>query len=350
MSDSLRTASTAARNAWSHYVGAGVDGTHATASELVSVAPHANLHRYEGGGSGDPILLVPPLAVSIACFDLRAEQSVVEFLVQTTGRPVYVVDYGSIGFADRQMGFEDWIDGILPMTIQQVSFRHGGAPVDVVTWSLGGTLTLLTAAAHSRLPLRSIAAIGTPIDYAKIPYVKAVRQLGRLTGGNIVHAANRALGGQPGWAVRTGFRLTALQRELTKPWFVLRNLHDTDAIGRMEAVDRFIDGMPGYPGRLYGQLYSRIILRNELAAGRLTLGTRVLELRNVRQHVLIVGGTTDAIAPTASVRKAAKVLPGAASVTYVEAPGSHLGVLTGPEARDTTWRATEEFLEKVAVS
>ena len=356
MVDPGKLAGVAARmvgNAHSHFLRGGVEPAHMSEAEVVSEAPHARLIRFHGpaeppGAAGDDhVLLVPPLAVSIACFDLRADQSLAAFLVESTGRPVYVVDYGHVGFGQRRLGFEAWIDGILPMTIQQVSYMHGGAPVDVVTWSLGGTLTLLTAAAHPRLPLRSIAAVGTPIDYSKIPHLAPVRRLGRLTGGHVVHLANRALGGQPGWAVRAAFRFTALQREVTKPWFVLRNLHDTETIARMEAVDRFIGGMPGYPGRLYGQLYARVIQRNELAEGRLTLGERVIELRDVRQDVLIVGGRNDVIAPIPSVRKAIDVLLGARSVNWAEAPGSHLGVLAGPEARETTWRAIEEFLVHV---
>ncbi|MGN6608702.1 MAG: alpha/beta hydrolase [Jatrophihabitans sp.] len=358
MIDPMRVGAGAARavaNARSHFLGEGVEPPHATASEVVSENPHARLVRFRpssGPGRGEPILLVPPLAVPIACFDLRPQQSLAAFLIERTGRPVYVVDYGSIGFADRRLGFEAWIDGILPMTVRQVSYMHGGAPVDVVTWSLGGTLTLLTAAAHPRLPLRAIAAVGTPIDYSKVPHLVPLRQLGRVTGGQLVHTLNRALGGQPGVVVRAAFRFTALQRELTRPCFLLRNLHDTEAIARMESVDRFIGGMPGYPGRFYGQLYARAIQANELASGRLTLRDRgrdrVIDLGKVRQDVLIVAGRTDVIAPIASVKRAIDVLTGARSVNYAEAPGSHLGVLTGPEAAGTTWLAIDEFLARVA--
>jgi polyhydroxyalkanoate synthase subunit PhaC len=152
-------------NARAHFLGDGVEPAHASATELISDNPHARLLRFAGGrGSSDPILLVPPLAVSIACFDLRADQSLAAFLLERTGRPVYVVDYGPMTFADRRLGFETWIDGILPMAVRQVSFMHGGAPVDIVTWSLGGTLTLLTAAAHPALPIGAIAAVATPID------------------------------------------------------------------------------------------------------------------------------------------------------------------------------------------
>jgi polyhydroxyalkanoate synthase len=340
-----------AGNAWSHYVRGGVEPHVATPSRVVHDEAHAVLHRYEAVGvAGDPILLVPPLAVHITCFDLRPDQSLASFLART-GRPVYVVDFGDITFADRAMGFEDWIDRILPTTLRRVSARHAGRPVDVVTWSLGGTLTLLTAAAHDDLPLRSVAAVGTPIDYSRIPYLAPIRALGRVTGGRVLSTTFRIAGGLPSWAVRATFKATALQRELTKPWFVLRNLHDADTLGRMEAVDRFIGLMPGYPGRLYGQLYHHLVLGNSLRDGHLDLGGgRVVRLADVCQDVLIVGGTTDVIAPVPSVRPACDVLTGARSVRFAAAPGSHLGVLSGPEARDTTWRYIADFLSGVAAA
>jgi polyhydroxyalkanoate synthase len=346
-----KNAAHAAGNAWSHYVGGGVEPHRPTPSRIVHDEPHARLRRYEAlDAGGDPILLVPPLAVHITCFDLREQQSLAAFLV-ASGRPVYVVDFGEITFADRTMGFEDWIDGILPTTLRRVSARHGGRPVDVVTWSLGGTLTLLTAASHDDLPLRSIAAVATPIDYSRIPYLAPLRTLGRVTGGRVLSSAFRAAGGLPAWAVRTSFKATALPREITKPWFVLRNLHDVDTLGRMEAVDRFIGLMPGYPGRLYGHLYHHVVQANELNDGHLVLGPdRVVELADVEQDVLIVAGSTDVIAPVACVRRACDVLTGVRSIRFETAPGSHLGVLTGPQARDSTWEHIADFLAKVAVS
>jgi polyhydroxyalkanoate synthase len=338
-----------AGNGWAHFVGGGVESPRPVPTHTVSEHDHWTLRRY---GTGDevgtePILLVPPLAVSIHCFDLRADQSLAAHLLDT-GRPVYVVDYGEITFADRDMGLEDWFDRIVPGALREVSALHDARPVDVVTWSLGGTLSFLTAAAHPFLPLRSIAAIATPIDYGKVPYLVPVRAAGRLTGGRLLGAANRTLGGVPGWAVRAGFKATALQRELTKPLFVLRNLHDAETIGRMEAVDRFIGSMPGYPGRLYGQIYHRLLLRNDLARGRLRLSDRTIELADVHPHVLIVAGGDDAIAPIDCVRRAGDVLTGVRSLRFETAPGSHLGVLTGPEAVHTTWQYLTEFLSDVS--
>lgn len=336
--------------AWTYYVAGGVEPRVPTPSRVVHDEPHAVLRRFDSpDASGAPILLVPPLASHVSCFDLRPGQSLAAHLV-ASGRPIYVVDFGRMTYADRHLGFEDWIDRILPATLRRVSARHGGVAVDVVTWSLGGTLTLLTAAAHPELPLRSIAAVGTPIDYARIPYLAPLRLAARVTGGRLLSSTFRATGGLPAWAVRATFKATAWQREITKPLFVLRNLHDVETLARTEAVDRFIASMPGYPGRLYRRLYEEVVIGNSLARGRLSLGGgRVVELADVRPDVLVIAGEDDVIAPVACVRHAVAVLTGARSIRFETAPGSHLGVLTGPAARDTTWRHLIEFLDRADV-
>ena len=50
--------------------------------------------------TGDPVLLVTPLAAPATCFDLRRDCSLVEHLV-LGGRPTYLVEYGEISFKDR---------------------------------------------------------------------------------------------------------------------------------------------------------------------------------------------------------------------------------------------------------
>jgi polyhydroxyalkanoate synthase len=102
--------------------------------------------------------------------------------------------------------------------------------------------------------------------------------------------------------------------------------------------------MPGYPGRLYGQIYSRLVVRNDLVRGGLRLGDREIALADVRQRVLLVAGTDDAIAPVAAVRAGVHALTGAASVQLRTVPGSHLGIVAGPSARETTWQHVADFL------
>ena len=335
------TLSTVTRNAWNMSFGGGMDAPERTPSTVVDDRPHRELRRY-GPTGANPVLLVPPLAAPASCYDHRPGQSLVAQLV-ADGRTPYVVDYGTMTYSDRRLGFENWIDDIVPEALLRVSEEHDGSAVDVIGWSLGGTLSLLTCAAHPELPVRAIVAVGTPIDYRRVPALAALRRVGRITGERPLTTATAALGGLPAPLVQLTYRATAVQREVTKPWFIARNLHDTETLSKMDAVDRFMADMPGYPARFFRQVCRTLILRNSLSKGRIRFGERVVELADITAPVLAIGGDDDVIAPVAAVEAIREVLTGT-TVRYETAPGSHLGVLTGPQAPTGTWAHIDAFL------
>lgn len=346
------TVSLAARNAWALTFGSGIEAPDPTPSTVLWDQPHRQLRRFEhaadiAADADSAVLLVPPLAAPATCFDLRPDQSLARFLLEIGHRP-YVVDYGEITFADRRMGFEDWIDDILPEAALRTSADRDGRPVDLVGWSIGGTLALLAAAAHPELPIRSVTAVGSPLDYDRMTGIPQLRAVAKLTGGRVTSTVIRATGGVPAALTRIGYKITAWDRELTRPWFVASNIARTEALARMESIDRFMAEMPGYPGRFYGQLWRRLILGNDIGRGVVRLGERRIELARVTAPVLLVGGPADVITPAAAVEAGTRTLTGAALVRYETAPGSHLGILAGPTARDTTWSYLEKFLAEAA--
>ncbi|MGV9662636.1 alpha/beta fold hydrolase [Nocardia niigatensis] len=335
------TVTTAARNMWALTFGDGIETPEPTPSTVLSEAPHRELRRYDGAGPDDPaVLLVPPLAAPAFCFDLRPDQSLARFLLDT-GRAPFLVDYGDITFDDRRMGFESWIDDILPEAIRQVSADRGGRPVDLVGWSIGGVLSLLTAAADQTLPIRSVTAVGAPLSYARMFGARELRVLSRVEGGLATTTAIRALGGVPAQMTRIAYRATAWDRELKRPYFIASNLADTATLARMETIDRFQNSLPGYPGRFYNQLFGRLLLNDDIGKGGLRLGDREIALADITQPVLLVGGPNDAITPAGAVKHGTTTLTGSTDVRYETAPGSHLGILI---ARDTTWTYLDKFL------
>ncbi|NYJ02111.1 polyhydroxyalkanoate synthase [Nocardioides thalensis] len=345
-SPTLTSLATAARNAWAiSPLGDGIEGYDGLPAEVVADAPHRRLVRYRRttpATTARPVLLVPPLAVSTRCYDLRPGQSLVAHLLER-GHDTWLVDYGDITFADRGMGFEDWIDDIIPGAVRTVSEAHGGAGVDIVAWSLGGTMSLLMAASHPDLPVSSITAFGTPIDYSKNPAVQGFALADKYLGTWLTTLPTAAMGGVPRHLVRTSYRAMAPKRELTKALYLARNILDPETLGRTEAVDDFISAMPGYPGRAYNQMHSRLFARNELATGRVQLSRhRTVDLANVDTRVLFVGSRTDNIGPAACVRAGVDVVPGA---RYRAADGlSHLGLVAGVRASEISWPLLDEFL------
>lgn len=294
--------------------------------------------------TGDPVLLVTPLAAPSLCFDLRRDCSLVEHLV-SQGRPTYLVEYGQVSFKNRALGMEHWVDQVLPKAIRAVSEHSGGRGVHLVGWSLGGIFAMLVAADRQDLPIASITVIGSPVDVTKVPLVAPVRPLLNLTQGTgAITRAYRALGGVPTPLVNWAFTAASAHKVVAKPLAVLTHLDDTDYLAQMEAVSRFKSSMTAYPGRTFGQLYHRFVRGNALARGRMQIGDRTIDLGAISVPVLVFAGNADGIAPLPAVRAVVPLLSGSPHVRFEVVPGGHLGMLTGRAARGTTWQVIDEWV------
>ncbi|MDQ4041215.1 MAG: DUF3141 domain-containing protein [Actinomycetota bacterium] len=341
------TLAASAANAWDVLLGGGVADLRPTPASIIDEGPQRTVFRYRRESArrahAAPVLLVPPLAAPASCFDLRRGCSLAEHLL-AQGHPTYLVDYGPISFSDRQLGLEHWIGDVIPQAVAAVRRDSGGAPIQLVGWCLGGIMSLLATAADPRLPVAAVATVASPFDFSRVRLMAPIRPLAAFTGGRIVTALYRALGGAPAPLVEAGYKLIGIDKYVRRPLTMATHLDDRDFLAQLEAVDAFMGNMLAYPGRTFGQLYHRFFIVNELAEGRLELPGGMVDLADVRVPVLAIAGRGDGIAPADAVRAVVDLLPNATLVRYESAPGGHLGVLTGRSARETTWAHLDEFL------
>ncbi len=328
----------AAENARDMVLRDGVADLRPMPSDVIHKGPQRTVRRYRlpwEAAQRTPVLLVPPLAAPVQCFDLRRGNSLAENLV-SLGYETYLVDYGWIRFSDRDLGLEHWVEEVIPAAAEAVLADSGADRVQLVGWCLGGIISLLSVA-DQRVPAASVAMVASPFDFTRVRLMAPVRRLAGLTGGRLVTGLYRALGGAPSPLVRIGFQLTSLDRYLTKPLWLAQNLDDREALAQTEAVDRFMANMIAYPGRSFGQLYHRFVRSNVMSTGRFELDDRTIDLSAITVPVLVFAGATDGIAPVNAVKAVVPLLSGAAEVRFEIVPGGHLGLLTGRAARGSTW-------------
>lgn len=343
--------STRYENLWALTFGGGIRPDQRADHEvLFDNEPHRTLRRYgTPDASRPPVLLIPPIAAPATCYDLSPEHSLVAHL-REVGRTPYVVDFGEIGFGDRGLGFEDFAGDIIPQAIERVCIDAGTDQVDLVSWSLGGTLSFLAAAAAKRRgesSIRSITAIATPLDYHLLPGYRELRAIMRPTRGVLPYIPIKALGGIPAPLVQIGYRATSWQRELRKPWFILRNLSDTESLERMEVINRFQRTFPGCPGRLTEQMWSQFVYRNRLRTGALTLGDLEVDLTEIDVPIQLFGSHRDALCTWRAARHGVELFTGSPRVEFDTVESSHLGLLAGPDAVRETWPIIDTFLDSV---
>lgn len=324
-----------------------------TEHTVIDSAPHRTLRRY--GTDADlaaaqaaghaPVLLIPPLAVDARCYDLGPGQSVVAQLL-AAGRVPYVVDFGEVDRTDKNMGFEDYLDDIVPAALRLVLADHGDqAPrADLIAWSLGGTIAFLSVAANPELPVRSITAIGTPLNYSVVAPYPLVKKVMRPFGGRPITVALRALGGIPAPLVRLAYRGTAWQREIKKPGYIIRNADNTGALARMQAIDRFQSSMPGYAGKVSLQMWEVFVYGDELASGVVNFGGRLIDLTAITQPIQLFGSHRDAITSWAAARHGVEMFADSEQVHFDTVETSHLGLIAGEAAAGQVWPRVGEFL------
>ena len=143
-----------------------------------------------------PVLLVPPLAAPAFCFDLRRGCSLAEHLL-LEGRETYIVDYGEIEFSDRPLGLEHWFDSVIPEAIRATSADAGGRRFRLIGWSLGGIFALLTHAGDAGLPVASVAMVGTPFDFSRVPMIAPLRPIAAVTPGRGSRSSTARSAGRP---------------------------------------------------------------------------------------------------------------------------------------------------------
>jgi polyhydroxyalkanoate synthase len=334
-----------AANLYSTTVGEGLADLRRMPATVIDSGPQRTLSRYDSTRRrrGAAVLLVPPLAAPAICFDLRRSCSLAEHLV-VGGRRTYLLEYGDIEYADRNLGLEHWVETVIPTAIRAAA-ADAKRPVRIVAWCLGGIMSLLAHAMDSDLPVEAIAMIASPFDFSKVPLVAPLRPIAAVTGGQIGTQLYRVLGGAPAPLVKRGYQLAGIDKYVMKPWTIMSNLGDADLLAQIEAVDAFMGRMHAYPGRSFGQLYHRFFRTNDLADGRLALTDRTIDLADATVPLLAIAGRGDGIAPVPACHHVGHLVSNAARVQLETAPGGHLGVLTGRAARATTWKLLDGFLD-----
>jgi polyhydroxyalkanoate synthase len=91
-------------------------------------------------------------------------------------------------------------------------------------------------------------------------------------------------------------------------------------------------------------MYHRILKSNQLSQGYYEGADFTVRIADITVPVLVLGGSTDGIAPIAAVRPLVDLLPRSHEVRFEVVPGGHLGMLTGRAARGTTWPIIEEWV------
>jgi polyhydroxyalkanoate synthase len=315
--------------------------TRPSAHTVVLDEPHCQVRRHDPAGPrhATPIVFVPPLGGTARVYDIRRGHSMAQWLADA-GFRVYVLDYGSLGTADRHLDLADFVDGYVARAVEVASEDCGGVPVLLAGWCAGGIFAALYATSrHARRRVAGLALLASPLDLrrghplyplASLPITEPALRLARETG-------------LPAPVVSWVFKLTSPVKQVTKPLTLLRNIDDREFLVHFESLSDYVDAFAAYPGRAGYDLVHGLLDRS-IQDGTMRVGSRRADVRRIAVPTLVLAGTTDVLAPASTVQAWCDVIR---DTEYHVVRGGHLGVMAGRRAPLTTWATLADFAGRV---
>ena len=297
-----------------------------TAKELVWQRDKARLYRYQGDtpSLSPPVLLVMSLVTKPYVFDLRPGNSFVEALLNR-GFDVYAIDWGIPDAVESDNTYETYCDEYLPLAAQAVLHSSGADGLSVYGYCLGGVLAALFIAGHPEIPVRNLVTMATPIDFRPLGVMPKLLREGRLEPDDLLDET----GNVPPRVILAGMRTYAPTGDLEGYLALIRNLDDTDWVQAREALIGWASDHIPFPGACFVQTVHWFVRDDQLVRGKLVLGARRVDLRDIQCPTLNVVGAADHLIPPASTAPLLELLP---TVDQLTVQGGHVGLMVGASA------------------
>ena len=347
-----------ARNGVKHLSGFSAAAVGETPRDLVWTRDKVALFRYRplAQGSGrpaqslrapapgprrhPPVLLVMSLVTRPYVFDLRPGNSLVARLLED-GHDVYLLDWGVPDAVEAENTLETYCDEYLPHAARAVLDTSGAADLTLFGYCLGGVLCLLTAAGHPDLPVRNIALLATPVDFAELGPMANLLKTGRMEPAEVLDET----GNVPASTLLEGFRMMAPTGDVLTLVNLWNSFADEEALAAHQALVRWSGDHIPFPGAAFRQIVDLFVRRQCLVEGKIPLGGRVVDLASINVPVLDIIGTKDHLVPRAASQPLASVLSGAA-LQPLHLPAGHAGLILGRKAQRDFIPAILEWLDR----
>lgn len=300
-----------------------------------------------------PLVLVPPLGVTVDTFDLLPQRSLVRYLA-ARGFKTYLIDWGEPQRRHAHLGLIDYADQMFSTALEEVRRHSGKADVSLMGWCMGGMLSLMHQGLQQDPRIRNLITVASPIN---------------LRGGGIVAGAAQALNAPaqivrrysdfrlenldpnkiqlPAWATTVIFKLTDPVGSVTTYWDLLMRAWDREFVVAHSTTANYLNNMLMYPAGMLKDLAVKVAVDNDLASGRIVVGERVAELGEIPSALLAFAGEGDVLVKPPVAEKIMDVVGTKVANTdkaFHVAPGGHMGVILGKNALESVWSPIADWL------
>ncbi|HEX6292036.1 MAG TPA: alpha/beta fold hydrolase [Herpetosiphonaceae bacterium] len=284
-----------------------------------------------------PLLIVPSVIKRALILDLAPGRSLVEHLVGQ-GLDVYMIDWGKAGPEQRSVTLDQYVVGYLRRVVQHVHRRSGQSRINLLGYSLGGTLTAIFSALYGRY-VQSLVQLAAPINFHDEGLISQWTRPERFNVDLIVNT----LSTMPLELMRASLRMLQPTAQIMQQIALAERFGDTHAIQDLLAMQVWMSDMALLPGEAYRTFIKECYQANHLVQGKLVIGGQRVDLRRIDQPLLTIAASGDRICPPRSVA-ALNEHVASADRQVLEIPGGHIDLVVSSDVTGQLWPQISAWL------
>jgi len=314
----------------------------ATPSETVFRRDGVRLLRYQTDveqKSATPLLFVFALVNRPYILDLRRGKSVVSHFVNR-GFDTYNLDWGIPTHSDRFLGMKDYIEGYLDEIVDHVRDRTGSDKVNILGYCMGGSMSAMYTALHPE-KVKNLILLAAPVDWSDRENLlakwcdKSVFDVDKLID---------VYGNAPPHMLQSSFLLLKPVSNLVEKFFTFyEKMDDEKFLEDFFAMEMWLNDNIPVAGEMFREFVKHCMQENRLIEGRLRIGDRLVNLRDITCPVLNLVAENDHLVPCGQSLPFNDAV-GSKDRKAVKFPAGHIGMAVGSKANRELWPKACDWL------
>ncbi len=288
---------------------------------------------------GVPVLVVYALVNRPYMLDIQPDRSFIRNLLKL-GLDIYIIDWGYPAQADRYLSMDDYINGYIDNCVDVIRKKSKSDKVTLMGVCQGGTFSAIYSSLHPE-KVQNLITLVAPFDFSTndgllFSWSKTMD----------VDALVDAYGVVPGTVLNEGFlMLMPFNLNIKKYVDMLDVMEDKEKLLNFLRMEKWIFDSPGQAGECLRQFVKDCYQGNKLIKGKLKLGDKIVNLKNITMPVLNIYASADHLVPPAAT-KPFNDLVGTEDKTLYEFQGGHIGVFVGSRSQKELAPAIANWLTK----
>ena len=285
-----------------------------------------------------PVVLVMSLVSKPYILDLTPGVSFVEFLLKQ-GFDVFMIDWGVPRPEDSKLKLEDYTLDFIPACIERVQAETEETDVSIIGYCMGGVLSLIYGGLFADAPMANLVCIATPVDYEGMGLFKQWSDPRWFDVDRIVDT----LGNIPPELMYRSFEMLRPADRLVAYVRLWDNLWNDQYVKHYRLFNKWTSDQIPFPGECFRQTTKDLMWANKLMKGELSVGGRVVDLKQIDCPVMNTMAQHDHIAPYDATHKLTQLVSSEDKEDVV-LKGGHVSLVAGMNAVTRLWPKVNEWL------